>query len=335
MHNWHSSALVLLLVTLLSAFACAAPREQFRNADVLYDWVSNSRGDKLRTFITRPKGMTGKVPVIFFVGWLSCDSVEYPKGETDGFGAFILRVIDQSGYATVRMDKPGVGESQGTACDKSDFQGELEGYQAAFDSIRRYDFIDPDRIFLVGMSNGGGVAPLVARKHPVRGFVAMVSWGRTWYEHMLDLERRRLTQEGKSPAEVNDAMKAFAQFYDDYLIRRMTPGEVLGQHPEWKSLWYDSADGQYGRPAAFYQQLQGLNLGRAWQEVNAPVLVIHGSEDEFMSRSDSQAIAENVNRVHPGQARFVEIEGMTHGFTVDKKFHADLVSMVLEWIGRL
>jgi pimeloyl-ACP methyl ester carboxylesterase len=115
----------------------------------------------------------------------------------------------------------------------------------------------------------------------------------------------------------------------------MTPGEVLGQHPEWKSLWYDSADGQYGRPAAFYQQLQGLNLGRAWQEVNAPVLVIHGSEDEFMSRSDSQAIAENVNRVHPGQARFVEIEGMTHGFTVDKKFHADLVSMVLEWIGRL
>jgi len=25
--------------------------------------------------------------VIFFVGWLSCDSVEYARGETDAFGA--------------------------------------------------------------------------------------------------------------------------------------------------------------------------------------------------------------------------------------------------------
>ena len=38
--------------------------------------VGHGRGDKLRTFVTRPKNTTGKVPVIFFVGWLSCDSVE-------------------------------------------------------------------------------------------------------------------------------------------------------------------------------------------------------------------------------------------------------------------
>src|SRR6267143_3534494 len=86
------------------------PREHFENAEVLYDWVGNTRGDKLRTFVTRPRKLPGKVPVIFFVGWLSCDRVEYPQGETDGFGAVILRLIEQSGYATVGMDKPGVGE---------------------------------------------------------------------------------------------------------------------------------------------------------------------------------------------------------------------------------
>ena len=65
---------------------------------------------------------------------------------------------------------------------------------------------------------------------------------------------------------------------------------------------------------------------------NAPVLVIRGTREEFMSRADSEAIAEHVNRVRPGQGRYLEIEGMTHGFTVDRKFHADLVPTVLSWM---
>jgi uncharacterized protein len=308
------------------------PREHFANAEVLYDWVSNSRGDKLRTLITRPKSVGAQVPVIFFVGWLSCDSVEYAQGETDGFGALLLRLIDQSGYATVRMDKPGVGESQGTPCNKADYQSELEGYQAAFDSMNKYDFIDTQRVFVVGLSNGGGVGPLVSRNRHVAGFVAASSWGRTWYEHMLENERVRLTTDGKSPAEVNDAVKVFTQFYDFYLIQRQTPGEIIRQHPQWKFLWYDDPDGQYGRPASFYQQLQALNLGQLWQQVDAPVLVIHGSSDTIMSRADSSAIAEIVNQAHPGRARYVEVPGMTHGFTVDKKFHAELVPLILNWM---
>lgn len=324
--------LAIILTTAGVAFAQAPAKEHFQNAEVLYDWVSNSRGDRLRTFVTRPRNVQGKVPVLFFVGWLSCDSVEYAQGETDGFGALLLRLIDQSGYATVRMDKPGVGESRGTSCDKSDFQGEMEGYQAAFDSMAKFEFIDTDRIIVIGMSNGGGFAPLVSRRHPVRGFVAAGSWGRTWYEHMLENERVRLTSEGKSAAEVNSAMKAFAQFYDLYLIQGQAPGQILRDHPQWKALWYDSPDGQYGRPAAFYQQLQALNLGEVWQNVDAPVLVLRGSKDTVMSRADSSAIVEIVNRVHTGKARYLEVEGMSHGFMVDNKFYAELVPTILNWM---
>src|ERR1700687_5934414 len=140
-------------------------REHFQNAEVLYGWAQDSRGERLRTFIPRPNNATGKVPAIFFVGWLSCDSMEYPAADTrDGFGVLLRRLIEQSGYATVRMDKPGVGESQGD-CSKADFTEELSRYQSAFDEMLKYDF----------------------------GYIAASSWGRTWYEHMLDLERRRLT----------------------------------------------------------------------------------------------------------------------------------------------
>src|ERR1700687_3850593 len=196
---------------LLMVMACAAvtpslaaqtarpepKREHFQNAEVLYGWAQDSRGERLRIFITRPNNATGKVPAIFFVGWLSCDSMEYPDAETrDGFGILLRRLIEQPGYATVRMDKPGVGESQGD-CSQADFNSELSGYQSAFDQMLKYDFIDPAKIFVVGLSNGGGTAPLVPRQHAVRGYIAASSWGRNWYEHMLELERRRLMEEGK------------------------------------------------------------------------------------------------------------------------------------------
>ena len=335
-----NSLSLLILLSLLGCCLCAQnvpstqtpTREHFAHADVVYGWVTDSHGEKLRTFITRPRPLTGRVPVIFFVGWLSCDSMEYPDANTtDGFGVLMRRLIEESGYATVRMDKPGVGESQGD-CAHTDFQTELSGWRAAFDSLAQYDFIDLDRVFVFGLSNGGGFSPLVATTHPVRGYLSGGSWGRTWYEHMLELERLRLTREGKSPAEVNRAMHAFAEFYDLYLIRGLTPGQVLAQRPEWKSLWYDAPDGQYGRVAAFYQQLQELNLGEAWQKVTAPVFVIRGTADNIMSRADSEAIVSIVNQAHPGHGRYVEIPGMTHGFNVNKKFYDPLVPMVLGWM---
>jgi pimeloyl-ACP methyl ester carboxylesterase len=229
------------------------------------------------------------------------------------------------------MNKPGVGESQGK-CETADFKSEMEGWQAAFDSMSKYEFMDRDRVFVVGLSNGGGFSPLAAKNHPVRGFVSAGSWGRTWYEHMLELERVRLVGSKQSPAEVNRAIRIFGEFYRLYLIEGMTPGEVIAKHPGWKDLWYDAPDGQYGRPAAFYQQLQALNLGEAWQNAKAPVLVIRGTADNIMSHNDAQAITQIVNQVRPGQARYWEIEGMTHGFTVNGKFYDALVPEILGWM---
>jgi pimeloyl-ACP methyl ester carboxylesterase len=229
------------------------------------------------------------------------------------------------------MDKPGVGESQGN-CAQADFNSELQGWRAAFDSMGKYQFLDSHQVIVLGMSNGGGFSPLVTGGRPVRGYIAASSWGRTWYEHMIEHERRRLTGSGKSAAEVNDGVKSFARLYDLYLNQGMTPGQTIAQHPEWKDLWYDAPDGQYGRPAAFYQQLQSLNLGRVWQGVNAPVLVVYGTADTVMSRADSDAIAETVNGVHPGAARNYVVERMNHLFEIDKKFDGALVPELLTWM---
>jgi pimeloyl-ACP methyl ester carboxylesterase len=339
MHSLRSFAILLVVLfahstsTLRQSASPSPPRkrEQFHRAEIVYNWVNNSRGQKIRTFVTRPKSAAGRVPVIFFVGWLSCDSVEYPDGETDGFGAIFWRLIEQSGFATMRLDKPGVGESEGN-CAQTDFQAELDSYRAAFDSISKYPFMDRDAVFVVGLSNGGGTSPLIPGQHPVRGFVAASSWGRTWYEHMLEHERLRLSRNQQlSPADVNEAVKAFTDFYALYLVHRMTPGEIVAQHPAWKKLWYDAPDGQYGRPAAFYQQLQDLNLGKTWEEVTAPVLVLRGAADTIMSRSDSLAIADTVNRAHPAHASYLEIDAADHLLAVNDKLNDRVVPIILDW----
>ena len=50
-----------------------------------------------------------------------------------------------------------------------------------------------------------------------------------------------------------------------------------------------------------------------------------------MSQADSAAIAEFVNRAHPGMACYLELQGMSHGFMVEKKLHAELVPTILDW----
>jgi pimeloyl-ACP methyl ester carboxylesterase len=131
---------------------------------------------------------------------------------------------------------------------------------------------------------------------------------------MLELERRRLKLIGKKQSEITDSIKGYTDFYTDYLIRQMTPKEVLKSKPHLAPLWYEAPEHQYGRPASFYHQLQNLNLAAAWEKVEVPVLVMHGEYDWIMSREDHQLITDIVNERAPNRATFVELPKTDHVF---------------------
>ncbi len=291
------------------------PREQLKGVETVYDSALTDLGFRVRTIITRPQNAQGKLPVVFLVGWLSCDSVEYPNGAgDDGFAQLLYDVATQSGHVLVRMDKPGIGDSEGPGCSETDFQTELAAYRAAFRTLKRYDYIDTARVFILGLSNGGGFAPLVPQEEKVRGYLVAGGWAKTWFEHMLELERRRLKLGGKKPGEVSEAMKGYAEFYTDYLRRKMTPREILKSKSHLSPLWYGDPEHQYGRPASFFHQLEDLNLSAHWEKVETPVLVMHGEYDWIMSRDDHELIAEIVNSKQAGRATFVELPKTDHLF---------------------
>jgi pimeloyl-ACP methyl ester carboxylesterase len=322
-------------------------RETYRNAEVFYDSVTGPRGERLRTIVTKPRNATGKLPVIFVAGWLSCDSVEAPAGTKDATGIVFQHLAELPGFCLFRVDKAGVGDSEGD-CAANDFVSELAGYRAAFRALKNYDFIDTSRVYILGISNGGGYAPLVpetdSERSQVHGYVVVGGWVKTWFEHMLEIERRRFALMGKPPGEVNQRMKGAATLYHDWLIERRKVDDVLREHPQVSELWPEGKDHDhlYGRPLAFYEQLQDLNLAATWNGVKVPTLVLHGQFDWIMSRQDHELIADYVNANRRGAARFVEVPEMGHTFQhylsfadafQDKaaEFDKKVVSLLIDW----
>ena len=109
---------------------------------------------------------------------------------------------------------------------------------------------------------------------------------------------------GKTPAEVTERMKGATTLYYEWLIKNARSLMWCLKNATLTDLWPEGKDRDhlYGRPLAFYEQLQNLNLAAAWSKVKVPTLVLHGQYDWIMSRGDHELIAEYVNANSPGAA---------------------------------
>jgi pimeloyl-ACP methyl ester carboxylesterase len=288
-----------------------AVAESYAASDVIYTSAKDSSGADMRMIVTKPKA-AGRHPAVFVAGWLSCDSIEAPEGTRDPSGQVFRAIAATGQFVLVRMDKAGVGDSEGD-CAATDFDAELAGYRAAFKQMRSYTYVDPNKLFVFGISNGGGFAPLVAEGAPVAGFVTVGAWSRTWYEHMLDIERLRHVLGGKKPEEIADHATRSARLFHDVLLKGAALANVVAAEPNLRSAW-DSDDLKtlYGRPVKYYQDLQRLNLLEAWSKVRAPALVLWGEYDWIMSRLESETIAAAVNANAPGAATFEVLKNSGH-----------------------
>jgi len=290
-----------------------AAQEHYPGVVVSYDSIRDPAGHRLRLIITRPDGTTERSAAIFVAGWLSCDSVEAPPGTMDSTQRVFQALAQLPGFVTLQLDKPGVGDSEGN-CAETDFLTELAAYRQAFRKLLELPFVDPRRIFVFGISNGGGFAPLVAEGAPVKGYVTDGGWLKTWLEHMLEIERRRLLLSEEPPEQLNTSMKAVERLYCEFLLDRQPPASILAAHPQLRPLWQGDPEHQYGRPIVYYQQLQDLDLMAAWSKVKAPLLALHGQYDWIMSRGDIETQVALVNRNLPGGARFEELAATGHTF---------------------
>ena len=292
----------------------AMREERVEGADVAYGSVRTEKGYRVRTYTSRPRGATGRLPLVVFIPWLSCGPAENPLGVYDGWSKMLQAVMKDGGAQVVRIEKPGVGDSEGPDCSAADLEHDMAAFRAGIRAALADPGADPSRLVLFGGSIGGALVPILAGEFPVRGVIVTGGYARTWLEHMLDIERRRLVLSGSRPAEVTEAMRMFAGFYDRVLNGKQTPAQVLASNPAWSKHWYDAPAHQYGRPIRYYQQLQALDVEGAWQAVAAPTLVVWGEYDWIMGREESDRAVAIVRARDPALVTYEIRPGMNHHF---------------------
>ncbi len=112
--------------------------------------------------------------------------------------------LAKQGIATFRFDERGVGQSTGDFANATseDFARDVE---AIIEYFKKDDRIDPRWIFLIGHSEGGYVAPMVAsHRDDVAGIILLAGSGVPGRQIVLDQTRRIAQAAGADEAALDD-----------------------------------------------------------------------------------------------------------------------------------
>ena len=156
------------LVAVLQSVA----HESLPNTTFDYGHVTLADGMRLRTIVSRPMNAERPAPAVLFLQGGGCSSIDVPGASPSANPYALFAAMASRGFVTMRVDKPGAGDSEGPPCAETGFREELAGYQAALRALLADPAVDKNRVFLVGISLGGFFAPLLARDVPVAGISA-------------------------------------------------------------------------------------------------------------------------------------------------------------------
>ncbi len=327
-----------------------AKLDNYSYADVIYSEVPFEKGF-LRNIIIKPKG-NGKFPVVFFVQGYNCASIDN-MGESHPYEKILMGLV-QKGFAVCKVEKPGMGDCDGTkACREIDFKTELLAFDAAYNVLNTFDCIDTSKIYIFGHSMGGIIAPLMTTKIKPRGIAVYGTVTRSWFEYFVEQMRIQNFIMGEDYVQNDSAFNTRLQLCYDFMINKKTPKQ-LNENPAFKTQWeYVEPDLIMDRNYLYWQQLQDYSMINGWKNYDGKVLSIWG-ECDFVafSRYDHELIAEISNKYHPGNGVFITIPNCDHAFTrVDnmkhaaekwsdwsyrsKNFNSEIINVLVDWMQKL
>jgi pimeloyl-ACP methyl ester carboxylesterase len=299
----------------LSTLATPAPVERLDGADLELDTVDVGP-HRLRMIRTTPCGAPHPRPTVLYLAGLGHATCELPDGPEAPERRF-LEGLTALGFATARVERAGVGDSEGSPPDATDFFTEVAGYRAALERLRGDSGVGP--IVLFGTSLGGMIAPLLAGEGAgVNGVVVFGTSARKWVDCILHATRRQRTLAGLSAPALDAELMAWAEIHARICRGGETPAEIFAARPELARFEGPSCRGRtiFGRDVAFFREIEGFDLRALWRTVDVPVLVLQGAFDWVCPREEGQSVVEACGP----SARYVELPGIGH----DMRAHATL-----------
>ena len=265
----------------------------------------------------------------------SCRARETVIEPTVGHGGSPEALAD-AGLVVLLTDKRGCGASEGDWLDAG-FEDLASDALAGVEYLVDVPGVDPSRIGLVGLSQGGWVAPLAAARSADVAFVIDISGAAVGFLEQIHCEMRNtavqagLDADGVSRVlEINRAVAGFLLRDDWHRYETLRTAGLNSDiasvaegfpdrrdHPKWKFL----------RKVLTYDPLP------YWTALEQPALVILGDLDE----ADNVPVSESVRRLEHAfkvsqneRAQVVVLENAGHGLLT-----ADRTALLPEFVDTL
>lgn len=324
-------------VMTVSATFPPVPLETHEGIETIYDSITSDYGIRQRVIVTRPEAITAAAPgpAIFVLQGLSCSSIEATPGRRSNYIRILTDLVQNSGMVVMRVEKPGLGDSEGN-CSKTDFATELNGYETALKKLQSFPYVDKARILVYGNSMGSALAPYFANKFGLNAVISDGTYYRTWFEHMLEIERRIKQMQDMDESKVNDLInKAYIPLYYGMLIEEKTYADVIRETPLLAEHNYHGPAHMYGRPTSFYHQMQDFDVAGNWQKLKAPVRIRWGTNDWIMSEYDNDIIMKVLEAAGHPNAQLYKYPGMDHWATIHESAKNSFTGQPGVWEDRI
>jgi pimeloyl-ACP methyl ester carboxylesterase len=351
---WRNSAFVQLNTT---AKAKASKTKQGISYE--YGEIKTSFG-YLRTLVSKPVNASGKLPAILFIQGNMCESV-IEVTEKDPYEQF-CNEMTLLGYAVMRIDKPGAGDSEGkvTTCNQMTFNQELEQFQTGFESLVKNNTIESTKIYLFGHSMGGMIAPILASNNPsVKGAMVYGTLTTNFGSYYPEIVSRSLLQSGNSPEVALEYKNYTKEVTTALFYQNKTPQQIISDKPEYESVlqqvlgWNEKDNTILFRSLAFNRELNMIYPKKYWEKVTCPILSIYGTSDfEAMDKDYATAMLGWTNPKNAKHSKAIILEDTDHAFALvgsmeegiklklsgnysqimQDKFNPLLVTKTVEWL---
>jgi pimeloyl-ACP methyl ester carboxylesterase len=240
--------------------------------------------------------------------------------------ALLARALAREGVATLRFDVRGVGDSTGDFASMTTLDRALDA-TAAMEFAWRHPEFGGVPVGLVGHSEGGLVAALVAARDARPAFVVMLgSPGKCGERVMLDQEEMIARGAGETDDEVRRARAMLRRLYRCLRAKR----DPATLRPAWRALVeHDEAFRERrrlnGGDQAFLRDYVGLlespwfrcfarlDPARVLGEVRAPVLAMIGSLDrQVRAGPNLRATRKALRKGKCADFKVLELPGLNH-----------------------
>lgn len=240
--------------------------------------------------------------------------------------------LTRHGIAVLRVDDRGVGGSTGDAASATVLDNASDA-EASYRFLREQPEVDPARVGLVGHSEGGIIAPIVASRVPEVAFVVSLAGtgmsGAELMPHQYELVQRAegVGEEAvRASLALYKAMIAAAAKGEPREVVTRAMKEMLAAQPETAGVSKEElASDRYLEGAAdqllspWFLSFLRLDPAAYWRLVRCPVLAVGGSLDTQVPAEQNLAlIAQAVRAGGNGDVTTVTLPSLNHLFQTAK-----------------